>query len=152
MLPQEQSTWVSRTLLSSPLTLPLQTPAVLQRSGIGDTTLLTPLGITSLIDLKTVGKNLQEQTQNLIGGATNGFPLDGIGPGDAIAFPNIRELFGAGANASIAKIQGSLKDWAQSQAENGLSAEALETIFAIQARVIVEENGMRCECLKLVTS
>jgi choline dehydrogenase len=38
-----------------------QTPALLQLSGIGDSDLLGSLGITTLIDLKTVGRNLQEQ-------------------------------------------------------------------------------------------
>ena len=38
-----------------------QSPALLQLSGIGDATALSKLGIPSVIDLKTVGKNLQEQ-------------------------------------------------------------------------------------------
>jgi choline dehydrogenase-like flavoprotein len=38
-----------------------QTPALLQLSGIGDSSILGPLGITTKINLKTVGKNLQEQ-------------------------------------------------------------------------------------------
>ncbi|KAJ7292496.1 hypothetical protein C8J57DRAFT_1490001 [Mycena rebaudengoi] len=40
----------------------LRTPGVLQLSGIGDAALLCPLNITTLIDLKTVGNNLQEQS------------------------------------------------------------------------------------------
>ena len=39
----------------------IQTPALLQLSGIGDTKVLTPLGITTLLNMKTVGRNLQEQ-------------------------------------------------------------------------------------------
>jgi choline dehydrogenase len=41
----------------------IQTPALLQLSGIGDAKVLKPLGITALIDLKTVGRNLQEQVR-----------------------------------------------------------------------------------------
>lgn len=121
--------------------LSCQTPALLQLSGIGDPDLLRPLGITPLINLKTVGKNFQEQTQNILATQGNGFDLDGLGPSDAIAFPNIHELFGEGADASIAKIRGSVKTWAASQAHNALSAEALETIFAIQADLIVNDLG-----------
>ena len=44
--------------------LPRQSPALLQLSGIGDSAVLGPLGITTRIDLKTVGKNLQEQVSN----------------------------------------------------------------------------------------
>ena len=60
---------------------------------------------------------------------------------EALAFPNIHQLFGEGADASIAKIRGSLKSWAQSEAHNALSVEALETILTIQAEVIVNGSG-----------
>lgn len=43
----------------------IQTPVLLQLSGIGDSSVLGPLGITTLIDLKTVGRNLQEQVSFL---------------------------------------------------------------------------------------
>ena len=130
--------------LSSPLSSIyelIQSPALLQLSGIGDSDVLEPLGIKSLIDLKTVGKNVQEQTENLIGGATNGFDLGGIGPRDALGFPNIHELFGDRADAQIVKIQDSLEAWAESQAHNALSAEALKKIYDIQARIIINESG-----------
>ena len=39
----------------------IQTPVLLQLSGIGDSNVLDPIGITTRIDLKTVGRNLQEQ-------------------------------------------------------------------------------------------
>lgn len=38
-----------------------QTPALLQLSGIGDSAILGPLNIPTLVDLQTVGRNLQEQ-------------------------------------------------------------------------------------------
>ncbi|KAJ7815779.1 glucose-methanol-choline oxidoreductase [Mycena olivaceomarginata] len=47
---------------SSLLGLFVYTPAVLQLSGVGDADILGPLNITTLIDLKTVGRNLQEQS------------------------------------------------------------------------------------------
>ena len=130
------------TPLGSFLTLPSQTPAVLQRSGVGDAFALTPLEIPVVVDLKTVGKNLQEQTLNVILELPkDGFDGGGIGPMEALAFPNIHQLFGEGADASIAKIRGSLKSWAQSEAHNALSVEALETILTIQAEVIVDDSG-----------
>lgn len=39
----------------------IQTPALLQLSGVGDASVLGALGITAHTDLKTVGKNFQEQ-------------------------------------------------------------------------------------------
>ncbi len=118
-----------------------QTPALLQLSGIGDSAVLGALGINTVVDLKTVGKNFQEQTMNSLGARGNGFNKGGRGPTDAIAYPNIYQLFGSKASASVQKIQSSLSAWAQSQAHNALSASALQTIFNIQAGLIINNNG-----------
>ena len=93
--------------------------------------------------MKTVGKNFQEQTINSLGADGNGFDTGGRGPTDAIAFPNIRQLFGTKADASIQKIRSSLSQWAQSQSGNALSKEALQQIFEIQAGLIIDNNGQR---------
>ncbi|KAI0757742.1 alcohol oxidase [Daedaleopsis nitida] len=119
----------------------IQTPALLQLSGIGDSNMLKSLGITTLVDLKTVGKNFQEQTMNSLGARGNGFDKGGHGPTDAIAFPNIRQLFGSGADASIQKIKSSIGQWAQSQSGNALSADALQQIFGVQAGLIIDNNA-----------
>lgn len=42
----------------------IQTPVLLQLSGIGDSSVLGPLGITTQLDMKTVGRNLQEQVRS----------------------------------------------------------------------------------------
>lgn len=118
-----------------------QTPALLQLSGIGDSAVLGALGIKTIVDLKTVGKNFQEQTMNSLGARGNGFNKGGRGPTDAIAYPNIYQLFGSGASASVQKIKSSVNTWAQSQAQNALSASALQTIFNIQANLIINNNG-----------
>ena len=94
-----------------------------------------------MIDLKTVGKNFQEQTLNTIGGPTNGFDLGGIGPKDGLAFPTLRHLFAEETDASIAKIRASLRAWAEKDAHNALSADALETIYGVQAGLIVNDSG-----------
>ncbi|KAH9920533.1 alcohol oxidase [Epithele typhae] len=125
----------------------IHTPAVLQLSGIGDPGLLVPLGITPLVNLTTVGKNFQEQTLNTIGGPMNGFDVGGLGPKDAIAFPSVRELFGVDADDAIAKLQESLPFFAQTQAHNALSAEALRTIFELQAKTLINDNAPVAELL-----
>ncbi|KAJ6537937.1 hypothetical protein B0H19DRAFT_1213641 [Mycena capillaripes] len=83
----------------------LRTSAVLQLSGIGDAELLEPLNITTLIGLKTVGRNLQEQSE----------------------------------------IESSIGTWAESQAVNGHSAAALETIFRAQANIILKDKAPMVE-------
>ncbi|KAF8154919.1 glucose oxidase [Crassisporium funariophilum] len=119
----------------------IQTPALLQLSGIGDSNVLNPLGITTRIDLKSVGKNLQEQPMSSLGARGNGFNLGGRGPSNAIAFPNIYEIMGTKANATVAKIRSSIATWAASQAESGLSAAALAQIFQVQANLIINNNA-----------
>ncbi|KAI0638751.1 alcohol oxidase [Trametes polyzona] len=119
----------------------IQTPALLQLSGIGDSALLGPLGIDTLVDLKTVGKNLQEQTMNSLGANGNGFNPGGRGPTDAIAYPNVYQLFGNKSAEAVQKIRSSVASWAQSQAGSALSAEALNTIYGIQADLIINKNA-----------
>ncbi|KAF8154930.1 hypothetical protein B0H34DRAFT_783908 [Crassisporium funariophilum] len=119
----------------------IQTPALLQLSGIGDSTVLGPLGITTLINLPTVGKNLQEQTMNIFGAGGNDFDLGGRGPSNAIAYPNLYQIFGSSANATGSRIQSSIATWAASQAGSGLSANALQQIFQVQADLIINNNA-----------
>ncbi|KAF8897995.1 hypothetical protein CPB84DRAFT_1815762 [Gymnopilus junonius] len=119
----------------------IQTPALLQLSGIGDSAILGPLGIQTLNDLKTVGRNLQEQTMSILGAGGNGFDEGGSGPTDVIAYPNLYQIFGSSANAAVSHIQSSLAPWAASQAGNGLSAAALQQIFQVQANLIINNNA-----------
>lgn len=119
----------------------IMTPALLQLSGVGDPATLNPLGIQTVINLPTVGKNLQEQTMTSLGARGNGFDWGGRGPSDAIAFPNINELYGSGAQGAIDDINANYANWAQQQAAHGASAAALTTIFGIQKDLIVNKKG-----------
>ncbi|KAJ6496234.1 glucose oxidase [Mycena sanguinolenta] len=123
----------------------IRSPAILQLSGIGDSDLLGPLNITTLVDLKTVGKNLQDQTNTLIARGGTGFPVDGTGPNDAIAYPNLFQLFGNASDAKVAELESSIPEWAASQAVNGYSAEALETIFRAQADIVLYDKAPMVE-------
>ncbi|KAK7060174.1 hypothetical protein VNI00_000938 [Paramarasmius palmivorus] len=123
----------------------IMTPQLLQLSGVGDSSILNPLGINTLIDLKTVGKNLQEQTMSALGASGNGFDPKGRGPSDCIAYPNIQELFGNNTQSSIDKINNNLANWASSQAESGLSSSALRQIFRVQADLIINKNASVAE-------
>ncbi|KAI0310912.1 alcohol oxidase [Amylostereum chailletii] len=114
------------------------TPALLQLSGIGEATHLSVLNISTLIDLKTVGRNLQDQTNNAFGASGNGFDAGGVGPNDVIAFPNVYELFGEEAGRVVEEMMGSLEGWAQDQAGSALDADALKAIYDVQARTIVD--------------
>ncbi|KAF8054314.1 hypothetical protein FPV67DRAFT_1440316 [Lyophyllum atratum] len=119
----------------------IMTPQLLQLSGVGDSAVLGPLNITTRIDLKTVGRNLQEQSQSALGARSNGFDLGGRGPSNAIAFPNLYELFGSTANATALKMRAGIPGWAASQAGAGMSAEALEEVFRVQAGLIIDTKA-----------
>ncbi|KDR73255.1 hypothetical protein GALMADRAFT_228359 [Galerina marginata CBS 339.88] len=119
----------------------IQTPALLQLSGVGDSAILGPLGITTKVDLKTVGRNLQEQTMSTLGARGNGFNQGGTGPTDTIAYPNLYQIFGSSASATASRIRSSLASWAASQAGSGLSASALQQIFQVQANLIINNNA-----------
>lgn len=79
-------------------------------------------------------------------GAGGNFNAGGSGPSDAIAYPNLQQVFGANAASEIETIQSSLASWASSQANNALSASALQEIFEVQANLIVNASGTRTPC------
>ncbi|EJC97458.1 FAD-linked reductase, C-terminal domain-containing protein, partial [Fomitiporia mediterranea MF3/22] len=124
----------------------------LQLSGIGDPSVLDPLGIDVRVNLPTVGRNFQDRTaSNIVHSTQPSFDAGGTGPEFTIAFLNIHELFseGAGTNGSVTGddiaryVLTQYPSWAQSQAVNGLNADALTTIFSIQADLIANHHGKR---------
>jgi choline dehydrogenase len=72
---------------------------------------------------------------------SNGFNVGGSGPSDAIAFPNLYQVFGDQAAATVTKIRSSIPTWAASQAGSALNAAALEQIYQVQADLIINNNG-----------
>ena len=64
-------------------------------------------------------------------------------PGRVVAYPNIYQVFGSGATAAVNKIHAGVDSgsWAASQAKNALGSAALQTIFGIQRKLIVENNA-----------
>jgi choline dehydrogenase-like flavoprotein len=119
----------------------INTPALLQRSGVGNPHHLESLGIPIKIDLPTVGKNLQEQTSNSLGATGSGYNKGGEGPSDVIAYPNIYELFGSEAVDVVEAIKQNISAWAEQQAENALNKEALLKIYKHQANMIIHREG-----------
>ncbi|KIJ96360.1 GMC oxidoreductase [Laccaria amethystina LaAM-08-1] len=98
-----------------------------------------PLGITTRINLKAVGKGLQALTTH--GPRGNGFDVGGRGPPNVIAFPNLYQVMSSQANATVTHIQQSIPSWAASQAGSGLSAAALQQIFQVQTNLIIGNNA-----------
>ncbi|CAE6445439.1 unnamed protein product [Rhizoctonia solani] len=114
-------------------------PTILQLSGVGDASKLSALGINTVVDLPTVGKNLQEQTMSSFGAEGNGFDYGGA-LANANAFPSLHHVFGSQTKSVISQIYANIPTWAQSQANSGGSAAALEKVFRIQADLITKKN------------
>lgn len=118
----------------------INTPAILQRSGVGDSAHLSSLGISTVLDLPTVGKNLQEQMLVRVMFGSKGYQLNGRAWDNLLAFPNFSQLFGANAATAATKINSSLDTWADSQKGNALSKAALKTIYQSQADIMLEQS------------
>ncbi|KAF8311835.1 alcohol oxidase [Clavulina sp. PMI_390] len=116
-------------------------PALLQLSGIGSPSLLSKYGIPVVVNLPQVGLNLQEQTIVSMGAAGTNFNAGGSGPSDVIAYPNIYQLFGSGASSIVSHIKSSISTWASQQSSSAISASALQTIYNIQAGLIINNNA-----------
>ncbi|GAW00623.1 alcohol oxidase [Lentinula edodes] len=123
----------------------IQSPALLQLSGIGDSSLLNSLDIGTNLDMKGVGRNLQEQTMNSLGAGGN-FDYGGEGPSDCIAYPNIYQVFGWNETALQVAVD-QLNDssvrssWAASQSASADSQAALEKNYEVQAGLILNGNA-----------
>ncbi|CAD0095672.1 unnamed protein product [Aureobasidium vineae] len=66
----------------------MQSPQLLELSGVGDPAILNKANVPVQKSLKGVGKNLQEQTKNTITYIPKSEDLEGSGPSSAIAIPN----------------------------------------------------------------
>ncbi|WWC87683.1 uncharacterized protein L201_002574 [Kwoniella dendrophila CBS 6074] len=122
----------------------IQTPALLQLSGVGDPALLNSLGINVVANVTGVGKNLQEQTMNSVGWTPiDGFDFQGQGPSDVIAYPDLLGLTSSSNNDIAATISSNIGRYAQDAYDAGavVSVEAANSIFAIQQDLMTKQNS-----------
>lgn len=73
----------------------MQSPALLELSGVGDPAVLEPLGINVVKSIPAVGRHFQEQTKNTVTFRTRSAAFHGSGPPSAIAFPNVHQVLGS---------------------------------------------------------
>ncbi|WWC60111.1 uncharacterized protein I303_102675 [Kwoniella dejecticola CBS 10117] len=122
----------------------IQTPALLQLSGVGDPALLNNLGINLVANVSGVGKNLQEQTMNSVGWTpVDGFDFEGRGPSDCIAYPDLLGISSSSNNDIASIISDNIAQYAQDAYDAGavVSVEAANAIFAIQQGLMVNNNS-----------
>ncbi|TRM56925.1 GMC oxidoreductase-domain-containing protein [Schizophyllum amplum] len=80
----------------------LATPPILEHSGVGDSSILSKFGITTLVDLPAVGRNLQDQPGTGVSAlvqaanATNSLLIDNVNLfAPVISLVDIEQVFGA---------------------------------------------------------
>ncbi|TKY84622.1 hypothetical protein EX895_006524 [Sporisorium graminicola] len=122
----------------------LNTPTLLQRSGVGAKSDLDQIGVDAKIDLPGVGKNLQDQTMTTIGSRAN-IDTAGGGPSAAIAMPNIEQIM-SNATEVRSYISSNLDSWASTLLAQGHIAtkqsvlaqwkSAISLIFDAKAPVV----------------
>jgi choline dehydrogenase len=105
----------------------MQSPQLLELSGVGDPSILKKAGVPVKKTLMGVGKNLQEQTKNTITYTPKSDEFDGSGPPSAIAFPNVHQLLGNMSSTVHAETLASLAKYAADLEAQGLVANGTAT-------------------------
>ena len=113
----------------------MQSPQLLELSGVGDPAILTKAGVSVRKALMGVGKNLQEQTKNTITYTPKSDDFDGSGPPSAIAFPNVHQLLGNKSSAVHKETLANLASYAADLEAQGLVANATATHEILKLQV-----------------
>ncbi|KAM0257944.1 hypothetical protein ACHAQJ_004102 [Trichoderma viride] len=125
----------------------LRTPLILENSGIGNPSILSKLGIETIVDSPGVGENMIDQTNvALIYATKDSFP--GYAP--YATFVNATSLFGSNVASLAASTKKSLSRWAQKLAnatDRAPSAKALERLFQVQHDLIFKNDVTIAEIL-----
>ncbi|SNX86025.1 related to Glucose oxidase [Melanopsichium pennsylvanicum] len=118
----------------------LNTPTLLQRSGVGAKSDLDSIGVDQKIDLPGVGKNLQDQTMTTIGSQAN-VNQNGGGPSSAIAMPNVDQIL---SNSTEVRswISSNLDSWASQLVSQGhvVSAESVKAQWESAINLIFDQK------------
>lgn len=113
---------------------------ILERSGVGNATVLKAAGVTPIVDLPGVGLNLHDQTKISIV-SVNKKNFTGVGPSNTLGLPNVHQLM---SNASDVQkwYNAHKKQWANDTVANGgaVSAEALLKQWDVLEQNIWSQN------------
>ncbi|OTB10837.1 putative GMC oxidoreductase [Daldinia sp. EC12] len=125
----------------------LRSPLILERSGVGNPSILKEHGIETRINLPGVGEHLQEQPNVVLEYISN-VNLTGTIP--YATFATAQDIFGERTFAVAEATRTKLSEWAQkvSDTNNGaIDAHQLEEIFRIQHDLIFRTNVTVAETL-----
>lgn len=114
----------------------MQSPQLLELSGIGDPAILEPLGIPVVKAIPQIGRNFQEQTKNTVTFKPRSTMFNGTGPPSAIAFPNAQQVLGHGlAEQSFEESLAGLSKWAKHLEDAGFIMNATSYLPILEAQL-----------------
>lgn len=123
----------------------LVSPLLLELSGVGNPSVLSKHGIETVVDLATVGENLQDQINNeLIYTPPSNFTSTyDNGGSQFVAYPSASQVFGANASTAAADLKAQLATYADvvaSASGNVTKAADLREFFQLQYDLIFGSN------------
>jgi choline dehydrogenase len=113
----------------------LQSPQLLELSGVGDPEVLAAAGVPLKMASPNVGKNMQEQTKNTLWFDPVSTEFDGSGPPNAIAFPTVAQLFKNNSDAMYKSITSNLWQYTLDLESDGIVTNATATHAILSAQV-----------------
>lgn len=113
----------------------MQSPQILELSGVGDPTVLERAGVPLVKALRSVGKNLQEQVKTHLTYVPKNTNFNGTGPSSAIVYPNVHQLLKNNASAVYAEVMHGLPAYAASLAAAGHVVNANATLNTLRQQV-----------------
>ena len=113
----------------------LQSPQLLELSGVGDPEVLAAAGVPLKLASPNVGKNMQEQTKSTLWFDPVSTEFDGSGPPNAVAFPDVHQLFKNDSASMYKSIMSNLEEYAQNLTAAGTVTNATATYQILEAQV-----------------
>lgn len=125
----------------------LQSPQILELSGVGDPDVLAAAGVPLKMASAGVGKHMQEQNKNSVYLNAEERAFKGSGPPSAISFPNVHQLLRDNSSTTYDYVMSTLPEYAQTMKEEGLvvSTEAALTILTAQVDNLFKDNAAAAE-------
>jgi choline dehydrogenase len=113
----------------------LQSPQLLELSGVGDPKVLAAAGVPLKLASPNVGKNMQEQTKNTLWFDPISTDFDGSGPPNAVSFPDVHQLFKNDSASMYKSIISGLEEYAHNLTTAGIVTNATATHQILKAQV-----------------
>lgn len=113
----------------------LVSPLLLELSGVGNPAVLAQYGIDTVVDLPTVGENLQDQVNNeiLYQPPSNFTATYDNGSAQFVAYPSAAHVWGSDADAAAASLKAELASYAEAvAAANGNVTKASDLLEAFE--------------------